>query len=378
MSDLRRLIARMDQLNEGNPIDNRNLPPLEGGGPGLGVGGGMSGGSGGGSRFNIGTGQSGAKINPLPQAASTAPPGTIPLGGLQSKTPGTIRVGTPEVPPVAAPSTPPAVIRKRGDPKFDPILSKTDAQRQQELNDVKAKMDAAQTKLGKPRVDADYYKRQQELQQQLKDPRPAVWKDPRNPDAPASKSPPAADVAPPQPLPAPALKGKSFKDASAEVNNTSTAADSPSMLSKVGDTIKGQAMPWRGEAPPESVYGPGGIKNFRQDAPLNPEYIKYPRGATPAEKDAMFARAQSEYEKQMGWQPGFIPTTAAAAAAAAAAYGPDVVKSYVDKPGQAYMWKDQPPADNDQPPPENTNKETTKESLKNKLFKEFKTFIEKR
>jgi hypothetical protein len=272
-------------------------------------------------------------------------------------------------------------------------VPKTNAQRQQDLKDVEAQINA----LPKPKINAKDYEaqlaKQKELQQQLKDPRPAVWKDPRNPNAPASKNPPPADVEPPQPL-----NGKSFKDASAEVNaraeppkinrddlgrelddlgrptrtlggdpinyGPAPSTTSTSTSTTVANTDKPtQLNPFRGPSPEPSVYGPGGIKNFRQDAPFNPEYINYPRGATSAEKDAMFARAQSEYEKQMGWHPGFKTTAAAAAGAAAVKYGPDFVKSYVDTPN-----KDQPPADTTQ----------TKESLQNKLFKEFKTFVEKR
>jgi hypothetical protein len=351
-------------------------------------------------------------VKPAEKEIADAPPiskfnqpssGTVDLGGkgnlskdkrwaYRSDEPGTMNVkphaGEPPIMDPAAPVEKPAVFRGRDNPKFDPTLSKTDAQRQAALKDVEARMDALQAQQGKPRVNAKDYEaqlaKQRELEKQISgDPRPAVWKDPRNPNAPASKNPPPANVAPPEPMYPPALKGKSFRDASAEVNNGTSA------LSQVGDTVKRQAMPWRGEAPPESIYGPGGIKNFRQDAPLNPDYIKYPPRSTSAEKDAMFARAQSEYEKQMGWQPGFIPTTAAAAAAAAAKYGPDFVKSYVDTPGQKYMWqgpaevfsrsdKDQPTATKEQPPADDASKDQTKESLQNKLFKEFKTFVEKR
>jgi hypothetical protein len=217
---------------------------------------------------------------------------------------------------------------------------------------------------------------------------PAVWKNPRT--GVVSKSPPAADVEPPAPLtktpklapkdvygrgepemglePALSLGGKSFKDASAEVNN------SPSVLSKVGDTIKNQAMPWRGEAPPPSVYGPGGIKNFRRDAPVSPDPSKFG-----GEDSAAYALAKDKYNQQVN-PPGPWTTGLAAAGTAAALYGPDIVKSIVDKPGQVYTYPKQPSAatDKEPPPADDASKDQTKESLQNKLFKEFKTFVEKR
>lgn len=65
--------------------------------------------------------------------------------------------------------------------------------------DVSSKLDKLQAQQGKPKIDYKDYQaqlsKQKELQQQLKDPRPAVWKDPRTGEV--SKSPPPMNVAPP-------------------------------------------------------------------------------------------------------------------------------------------------------------------------------------
>ena len=131
--------------NEADPrYNNRGLdyPPLEGGGPGLGSGGGSSGSWGGGSGFRSSfnrakdisrelstSGASGSSV--------TAPTTTqaAPLGGLQNKVPGALRVGTSDRPPTVTPagSTPklpanyeqPAVMRGRGDPNFKADFDKT-------------------------------------------------------------------------------------------------------------------------------------------------------------------------------------------------------------------------------------------------------------
>jgi hypothetical protein len=332
------------------------------------------------------------------------------ISGITSEVPNTMRVGTPEVPPVAPPVEKPAVFRDRNNPKFDPELSKTDvqstvgktdAQRRQDLKDVEARMDA----LPKPKINAKDYEaqlaKQKELQQQLKDPRPAVWKDPKNPNAPASKNPPPADVAPPQPL-----NGKSFKDASAEVNAraeppkinrdelgrelddlgrpTRTLGGDPinygpapapstastSTSTTVANTDKPtQLNPFRGPAPEPSVYGPGGIKNFRRDAPVQPDPSKFS-----GEESAAYKLAKDKYDQQVN-PPGKIATGLAAAGTAAALYGPDIAREYPNLTTTVVgkdpfnLMKNQPPAG---------DKEQPKESLQNKLFKEFKTFVEKR
>jgi hypothetical protein len=132
-------------------------------------------------------------------------PGSDKRWAYQSSEPGTMKV-KPFGEPGGEPVAPPAVMRGRDNPKFDPNLSKTDprktiAQREQEAADLLAKMEKLKVQQGKPKIDYKEYQAQKELEKQLKDPRPAVWKDPKNPNAPASKSPPPADVAPPAPLP---------------------------------------------------------------------------------------------------------------------------------------------------------------------------------
>jgi hypothetical protein len=132
-------------------------------------------------------------------------PGSDKRWAYQSSEPGTMKV-KPFGEPGGEPVNVPAVMRGRDNPKFDPNLSKTDpgktmAQREQEAADLLAKMEKLKVQQGKPKIDYKEYQAQKELEKQLKDPRPAVWKDPKNPNAPASKSPPPADVAPPAPLP---------------------------------------------------------------------------------------------------------------------------------------------------------------------------------
>jgi len=93
--------------------------------------------------------------------------------------------------------------------------------------DVSSKLD----KLGKPKIDYKVYQaqlaKQQELQQQLKDPRPAVWKDPRTGNV--SKSPPSMDAELPKPM-----SGKS---------STYSLANDPVGKATAGEPSLGKVQP---------------------------------------------------------------------------------------------------------------------------------------
>ena len=167
----------------------------------------------GGIKGIFGKSQNTGGTTPGPNTTSTVDlgkkglPGSDKRWAYQSSEPSTMKV-KPFGEPGGGPVNAPAVMRGRDNPKFNPNLSKPDtgmtpAQKEKEAAELMAKMTDLKIQQGKPKINAKDYEahlaKQKELQQQLKDPRPAVWKDPRTGEV--SKSPPPADVEPPASLP---------------------------------------------------------------------------------------------------------------------------------------------------------------------------------
>jgi hypothetical protein len=305
------------------------------------------------------------------------------ISGIGSDVPGTIRVGTPAKPP----EVPSAA-----------TTTKSLDQRAQAASEINAKLDT----LPKPKINAKDYQaqlaKQQELEKQLKDPRPAVWKDPRNPELPASKSPPAANVEPPQPL-----NGKSFKDASAEVNkttgpkvnrdelgrpldnqgrNTTTLGGEPITYDAAGNPSIGttpksnfnRPSSARGDTEMGPEIDPNAPPEWFQQWQANQQAQQLPQPPVDADKPgilksigkamwnnpkttaAVATGAEYEREKNANWK--------GAKAAGQLAHPDDDFWSYQN---QIKDFGVKPEL-----------KTPTKESLQNKLFNEFKTFVEKK
>jgi hypothetical protein len=281
-------------------------------------------------------------------------------------------------------------------------MPKTTSQRQQALKDVEAKIDT----LPKPKINAKDYEaqltKQQELKKQLQDPRPAVWKDPRNPDAPSSKSPPAADVEPPAPLPATSLGGKSFKDASAEVNTATPKVNRDELGRPLDDqgrnttTLGGEPITYDAAGNPSIGTTPKSNFNRPSSARGEPEAGPNTDPNAPPE---WFQQWQANQQAQQLPQPpvdadkpGILKSIGKAmynnpikstAAAAATEYEREKNANWkgAKQTGQLAnpdddFWSYQNQIKDFGIKPE--LKTPTKESLQNKLFKEFKTFIEKR
>jgi hypothetical protein len=106
-------------------------------------------------------------------------------------------------------------------------------------------------------------------------------------------------------------------------------------------------------------------KNFRKDAPVQPDPSKFS-----SEKSPEYVRAKDEYKQSISNPTSYYAPGIAAAAGLTAASKMKNNKKDADTATD--------PAVNNQQPATDADKEPTKESLQNKLFKEFKTFVEKR
>ena len=109
----------------------------------------------------------------------------------------------------------PGLQRQQAQTTTDMSTGKSLAQRQTAADELNAKMDQLAPRPAVQRAqDRVQQQATQDVAQQLKNPGPSVWKNPKT--GVVSNTPPPADVAPPAPLKS--LGGKSFKDASKEVN----------------------------------------------------------------------------------------------------------------------------------------------------------------
>ena len=133
------------------------------------------------------------------------------------------------------------------------------------MQDISNKLDKLQAQQGKPKVDIKDVQAQaqsrRELQKQISgDPRPAVWKDPKNPDLPASKSPPPANVELPKDslgkvsAGEPTLSNKPLSGASSVERAATTGAEAGAEAGlkagskSLGSKLLGKAIPGVGVA----------------------------------------------------------------------------------------------------------------------------------
>ena len=331
MSDLRRLIARMDQLNEADPRNSRGLdmPPLEGGSTGAGGAGGAA---------------PSVRSGPLGTTIYTSPP--------------------PRVTPAGSTPTLPANIEAPAFLRSTKPTSQSMAQRQQKAADINAKLDT----LPKPKVDIKDVQaqaaQQRALQRQLKDPRPAVWKNPSNPSAPASKSPPPANVEPPAPL----------KTPTKTTSSTSTAEPSADQF----DVSVPDLYAPTPTQPTSTFNRPTSARPQTSAAEEQPPEWFQNWNAEQQAQRAQQAAKDAEADK-----PGFLRRNwgkLATGATLAGEYGREKAQDWASAKERG---ADVPPfwSTKTFDPTVDLNKlpaQTTKESLHDKLFKEFKTFVEKR